>query len=135
MSDETPKDVSNLDKGARVNGEYHFQKICFDIVLIDFIGKNWKVEKSAFRVKSLGVKSSWEKKQEQRLKDAQVKAKLKELKEEKENEKKQRIQALKDRREKKEEKERYEKLAAKMHAKKVERMRKREKRNKLLKDR
>lgn len=42
---------------------------------------------------------------------------------------------LKERREKKEENERYERLAAKMHAKKVERMRRREKRNKALKER
>lgn len=96
--------------------------------------KSWKVEKDAFRVKSLGVKSTWAKKQEQRLKDQQVKAKLKELKDEKEAEKTQRIQALKERREKKEEKERFERMAEKMHAKKVERMRKKEKRNKLLKE-
>ncbi|KAH3664368.1 hypothetical protein WICMUC_005753 [Wickerhamomyces mucosus] len=96
--------------------------------------KNWKVNKDAFRVKSLGVKSSWARKQEQRLKDAQFKAKIKEFKEEKENEKRSRIQAIKEKKEKKEEKERFERMAAKMHAKKVERMRKKEKRNKLLKE-
>ncbi|CCH43147.1 rRNA-processing protein [Wickerhamomyces ciferrii] len=115
MSEE--EEVKHLDQGARVNG------------------KNWKIGKDAFRVKSIGVKSTWAKKQEQRQKDEQIKAKLKELKQEKDEEKRQKIQAIKDKKAKKEEKERYQKLAEKMHAKKVERMRKREKRNKLLKDR
>lgn len=44
-----------------------------------------------------------------------------------------RIQAIKDKRAAKEEKERYEKMAEKMHAKRVERLKRREKRNKLLK--
>ncbi|KAG7839912.1 hypothetical protein KL942_002711 [Ogataea angusta] len=61
---------------------------------------------------------SWEKKQEQRLKDEQLKAKLKELQEEKEAEKRAKIERIKERRAKKEEKERYERLAAVMHAKK-----------------
>ncbi|CDR37004.1 CYFA0S01e06348g1_1 [Cyberlindnera fabianii] len=112
----TPEVPDTLTQGSRVSG------------------KGWKVQKNAFRVKSLGVGSKWAKKQEQRLKDQQVKAKLKELKQEKEDEKKARIDAMKERREKKAEKERYEMMAAKMHAKKVERMRKKEKRNKLLKE-
>ncbi|KAG7884712.1 hypothetical protein KL938_001839 [Ogataea parapolymorpha] len=74
---------------------------------------------------------SWEKKQEQRLKDEQLKAKLKELQEAKEAEKRAKIERIKERRAKKEEKERYERLAAVMHAKKVERLKRREKRNKL----
>ena len=44
-----------------------------------------------------------------------------------------RIQAIKDKRAAKAEKERYEKMAEKMHAKRVERLKRREKRNKLLK--
>ena len=44
-----------------------------------------------------------------------------------------RIQAIKDKRLAKAEKERYEKMAEKMHAKRVERLKRREKRNKLLK--
>lgn len=44
-----------------------------------------------------------------------------------------RIQAIKDKRAAREEKERYEKMAEKMHAKRVERLKRREKRNKLLK--
>ena len=43
-----------------------------------------------------------------------------------------RIQAIKDRRAAKEEKLRYEVMAEKMHKKRVERRRRREKRNKLL---
>ena len=44
-----------------------------------------------------------------------------------------RIQAIKDKRAAREEKERYEKMAEKMHRKRVERLKRREKRNKLLK--
>lgn len=121
MSAETPVQettpvAKSVSQGTRVNG------------------KNWKVSKDAFRVKSLCVKNTWDRKKEQKLKDEQFKAKIKELKEEKENERKQKIQAIQDRRAKKEEKERYERLAAKMNAKKIERMRKKEKRNKLLKE-
>ncbi|KAH3684877.1 hypothetical protein WICPIJ_004155 [Wickerhamomyces pijperi] len=119
MSSETPDATTQpavLKAGARVNG------------------KNWKISKEAFRVKSFCVKNTWDRKQEQRLKDQQFKAKVKELKEEKENERKLKIQNIKDRRAKKEEKERYERLAAKMNAKKIERLRKKEKRNKLLKE-
>lgn len=46
-----------------------------------------------------------------------------------------RITALKERREKQVEKERYAKLAEKMHVKRVERLKRREKRNKALKER
>lgn len=44
-----------------------------------------------------------------------------------------RIQALKDKRAAKEEKVRYEKLAETMHRKRVERLKRKEKRNKMLK--
>lgn len=43
------------------------------------------------------------------------------------------IQAIKDKRAKKEEKARYEKLAETMHRKRVERLKRKEKRNKMLK--
>lgn len=43
-----------------------------------------------------------------------------------------RMQALKEKRTAKEEKERYELLAAKMHKKRLERLKRKEKRNKLL---
>lgn len=98
-------------------------------------GKNWKEEKKAFRIKSLGVRTAWDKRQEQRLKQKQQKLKLKELKDEKESEHKAKIERIKEKREKKAEEERYERLAQVMHAKRVERLKRREKRNKLLKER
>ncbi|KAG7665307.1 CGR1 [[Candida] subhashii] len=117
-----PIPVKDKGEGSRVNG------------------KDWKMKKDAFRVKTLGVTkvtkpSSFKDRQQKKLQEEQYKTRLKELKEEKENTRKQRIEDLKRRREIKAEKERYERMAATMHAKKVERMRKREKRNKLLKER
>ncbi|KAI5951822.1 CGR1 [Candida jiufengensis] len=100
-------------------------------------GKDWKMKKDAFRVKTLGVskRNSYKERELKKLQEQQYKERLKELKDEKDQAKKQKIDDLKRRREIKAEKERYEKMAAKMHAKKVERLRKREKRNKLLKER
>lgn len=120
VTPEQPNDVSNI-KGKPVSGRV------------------WKKTKAPMRSNSRVVKNktltSWELREKQRLEKKQFQAKLKELKDEKENTRKERIHALKERREKKEEKERYEMLATKMHAKKVERMRRREKRNKALKER
>ncbi|QLQ79825.1 hypothetical protein HG537_0C04740 [Torulaspora globosa] len=102
-------------------------------------GRTWKSEKDQFRVKSRVVKnkklSSWELREQKRLEDKQFKERLKVLKGEKEEEREKRIQSLRERRQKKAEEERYQLLAAKMHAKKVERLRRREKRNKALKER
>lgn len=103
-------------------------------------GKNWKIKKDAFRVRTIGVvsktkKNSFKQRELKKLEEEQYKARMKELKDEKETARKQKFDDLKRRREIKEEKERYERMASKMHAKKVERMRKREKRNKLLKER
>lgn len=102
-------------------------------------GRPWKVAKEQFRPKARVVKNkkftSWEMKQQKRLEDLQFKEKLKALKDEKEQLRLDRINRIRERREKHEEKERYERLASKMHAKKVERLRRREKRNKALKER
>lgn len=100
-------------------------------------GKEWKIKKDAFRVKTIGVKklSTWKLREQQKLQQEQYKQRLNDLKQEKEDEKNRKITELKRRRELREEKERYEKIAQKMHAKKVERMRKKEKRNKLLRER
>lgn len=102
-------------------------------------GRTWKSDKGQFRVKSRVVKNktltSWDLKLQKRLEDQQFKEKMKQLKDEKEEIRQTRIKSLRDRREKKAETDRYELLAAKMHAKKVERMRRREKRNKALKER
>ncbi|KAF8856788.1 hypothetical protein BDZ45DRAFT_675262 [Acephala macrosclerotiorum] len=94
-------------------------------------GKQWHKPKTAFRPTS-GM-TSYEKRQAERTATAAVKAKEKEMKEEKEAERQRRIKALKDKRAAKEEKARYEKLAETMHRKRVERLKRKEKRNKLLK--
>ncbi|KAM0256659.1 hypothetical protein ACHAQJ_004813 [Trichoderma viride] len=93
-------------------------------------GKQWHAPKKAFRP-TAGL-SSYEQRTRDRAAMTQMKAKEKEMKEEKEEIRKQRIQAIKDKRAKKEERERYEKLAEKMHHKRVERLKRKEKRNKLL---
>ncbi len=96
--------------------------------------------------------TSYEKRVEQRKATSAVKAKEKEMKDEKEAERQvrlaafniirkvtgltvwqRRIEALRAKRAAKEEKARYEKLAETMHRKRVERLRRREKRNKMLK--
>lgn len=100
-------------------------------------GKNWKDDKSAFRVKSLGVskQTKFDKRNAKKLQEEQYKAKLNELKQEKQDAKMARINEMKRRKEIKEEKERFEMMATKMHKRKVERLRRKEKRNKLLKER
>ncbi|TVY24595.1 rRNA-processing protein [Lachnellula hyalina] len=94
-------------------------------------GKQWHEPKSAFRPKA--GNGTYEKRQEERKFMAAVKAKEKEMKEEKETERQRRITALKEKRAVKEEKARYEKLAETMHKKRVERLKRKEKRNKMLK--
>lgn len=100
-------------------------------------GKDWKIKKDAFRVKTIGVTklSTWELRKQKNLQEQQFKQRLNDLKKEKADEKNKKIEEIKRRRELREEKERYEKMAEKMHKKKVERMRKKEKRNKLLRER
>ncbi|CAD0114934.1 unnamed protein product [Aureobasidium uvarum] len=94
-------------------------------------GKQWHENKKAFR--PTAGQTSYAKRQAKDQALAVVKAQEKEMKEEKEAERQRRITALKEKREAKEEKERYEKMAAKMHQKRVDRLKRREKRNKLLK--
>lgn len=94
-------------------------------------GKQWHQQKSAFRPRA--GQTSYEKRAEERKALATVKAKEKEMKDEKESERQRRIQAIKDKRVAKEERERFQKMEAKMHRKRVERLRRREKRNKMLK--
>ncbi|KAI4758669.1 hypothetical protein E4T52_09181 [Aureobasidium sp. EXF-3400] len=94
-------------------------------------GKQWHETKKAFRPTS--GQTTFAKRQAKDQALAVVKAQEKEMKEEKEAERQRRITALKEKREAKEEKERYEKMAAKMHQKRVDRLKRREKRNKLLK--
>ncbi|KAJ2900796.1 cgr1 family protein [Zalerion maritima] len=121
-------------------------------------GKQWHAPKKAFRPTS-GL-TTYSKREKERLTLAAVKAKEKEMKDEKEAERQvqlpistpqscasslvtdlipdaaefqaRRIQAIKDKRAAKEERERYEQMAAKMHKKRVERLKRREKRNKMI---
>ena len=94
-------------------------------------GKTWHAPKDPFR--PTAGQTSYAKRKEQDKAVQVTKARERELKEEKEEERNRRIQAIKDRRKAKEEKERYERMAEKMHKKLVERKKKREKKNKLLK--
>lgn len=112
----TEKDPS---KGSRVNG------------------KDWKPTKDAFRVRSIGVTklNSFQKRTAKKLQEDQYKARLQELKDEKKNEKQSRLAETKRRQEIKAEKERFEKMTAKLNRKKAERLKRKEKRNKLLKER
>jgi len=115
-------------------------------------GKQWKEPKKQFRPGMQSARKTYEARQADRVAMAAMKAREKEMKEEKTTKKKvsrhhphhhrayadssqEQIQALKERREKAEEKARYEKLAARMHQKKIDRMKRREKRNKALKER
>ena len=94
-------------------------------------GKQWHAAKKAFRP-TAGQTAYSKRKELDQIKQA-TKAREQEMKAEKEDVRNRRVQAIKDRRIAKEEKERYEKMAEKMHAKLVERRKRREKRNKLLK--
>ncbi|KAF3317127.1 hypothetical protein TWF173_000378 [Orbilia oligospora] len=108
-------------------------------------GKQWKLPKAPFKPGTTTISTttttsskqskSYLARQADRLQSSIIKTKEKELKAEKEAIRQQRIQSIKDKRAAKEEKERYDLLAAKMHAKRVERLKRREKRNKLLKER
>lgn len=114
-------------------------------------GKNWHESRKAFR--PTAGQTSYAKRAARQAQETEVKKLEKEMKDEKEAERqvslrlhlarasigtlltceKRRIQAIKDKRAAKEEKERYEKMAEKMHRKRVERLKRREKRNKMLK--
>ncbi|OBA24540.1 hypothetical protein METBIDRAFT_36805 [Metschnikowia bicuspidata var. bicuspidata NRRL YB-4993] len=100
-------------------------------------GKDWKIKKDAFRLKSAGVRkmNTWKLREEKKLQNEQFKLRINSLKQEKADEKNKKIEQVKQRRQAIEEKERYERIAQKMHAKKVDRLRKKEKRNKLLRER
>lgn len=94
-------------------------------------GKNWHQPKAAFRP-STGL-TSYEKRKRKEAEATAMKNTEKVLKKEKEEQRERWIQGIKDKRAAKEEKARYEKMAEKMHQKRVDRLKRREKRNKLLK--
>ncbi|OAL55833.1 rRNA-processing protein CGR1 [Pyrenochaeta sp. DS3sAY3a] len=94
-------------------------------------GKQWHTNKTAFRPRA--NQTSFEKRVEERKALAAIKAKEKELKDEKESERQRRVDAIKTKRAAKEERERFAKMEEKMHKRRVERLKRREKRNKMLK--
>ena len=94
-------------------------------------GKQWHTPKTAFR--PTAGQTPYAKRMELKKAEQATRALEREMKEAKQDERNRRVQAIKDRRKVKEEKERYDKMAERMHAKLVERKRRREKRNKLLK--
>jgi rRNA-processing protein CGR1 len=101
-------------------------------------GKNWKETKTPFRTSSLSVPlkhRSWERRQKERENLRMIKAKEKEMKDEKEAEHAEKVRRIKERRMAKEEKERLEKMTAILSAKKLARRKRKEKRNKLLRER
>ncbi|KAI9822071.1 MAG: hypothetical protein M1826_000579 [Phylliscum demangeonii] len=93
-------------------------------------GKQWHERRAPFRPMAGMV--AWSKRMEDRKAREAMKAKEKEMKEEKEAERQKRTQAIREKRATKEEKDRYEKMAAKMHQKRVDRLKRKEKRNKML---
>ncbi|KIM97755.1 hypothetical protein OIDMADRAFT_20224 [Oidiodendron maius Zn] len=94
-------------------------------------GKQWHAPKSAFRPKAGNSSYATRVKREKAM--SAVKATEKMMKDEKEAERQKRISAIKDKRAAKEERIRYEKMAETMHKKRVERLKRKEKRNKMLK--
>ena len=93
-------------------------------------GKQWHVPKTAFR--PTAGQTTFAKRMEVESVKKATKAREQEMKDEKEAERQRRIQAIKDKRKAKEERERYAAMEEKMHRKRVERRKRREKRNKLL---
>lgn len=114
-----PLHAKGEDEGPRVNG------------------KNWKISKDAFRLRSAGVRklNTWKARSEKKLQEDQIRARIKDLKQEKSDEKTRKVEEIKKRHAAIEEKARFERIAQKMHAKKVDRLRRKEKRNKLLRER
>ncbi|KAK9370392.1 hypothetical protein V1509DRAFT_617639 [Lipomyces kononenkoae] len=99
-------------------------------------GKQWKDSKTPQRLRANGVpKGGWQKREEERQKLAAMKELEKQMTEERQEAIRERVSRIKERAEKKAENERYAKLSEKMHRKRVERLKRREKRNKLLKER
>jgi len=97
---------------------------------VNVSGRSWKGDHKPVR-----KQTSWELRQKDRAAHSVIKAKENQLKDDKQTRHDEGVNRIKERREKKAEKERYEKLASVMHSKRVERLRRREKRNKLLKER
>lgn len=97
---------------------------------VNVSGRVWKIEH-----KPIKKGTQWAERQKEIQNLEIVKAKEAQLKAEKQAKHDESVRRLKERRELKAEKERYEKMALVMHRKKVDRIKRREKRNKLLKER
>ncbi|CAK9781511.1 hypothetical protein CC85DRAFT_269531 [Cutaneotrichosporon oleaginosum] len=89
-------------------------------------GKAWKGEKESTRrtIMAPGLKSPFAKRLEQDKARQAVKAVEKEMKDEAKEEHERKVAAIRERRQRKAEKERLEQIAAKMSAKKLQRLRK-----------
>lgn len=94
-------------------------------------GKSWHDARKPFRPAS--GQTTYAKRAAQQVQAAETKQLEREMQAERLAEKERRVQGMREKRERKAERERYEAMAAKMHAKRVERLRRREKRNKVLK--
>ncbi|KAI9647596.1 rRNA-processing protein cgr1 [Ciborinia camelliae] len=127
-----------IPQGMRKNGTYALAQIDafrsaarYKVADLIFLGKQWHPVKKAFRPKA--GNTSYEKRKANDEAVAATKAKEKEMKEEKEAARQAHITKIKEKRANKEERERYEKMAETMHQKRVDRLKRREKRNKMLK--
>lgn len=94
--------------------------------------KAYKVSKSLVPNNSIIKKTTWDKKREEALKNKEFKDKLRELKQEKKDAKMEKITARKEKEERKIEKERLEILKQRLNQKRIDRLRRKEKRNKAL---
>ncbi|XBW36090.1 hypothetical protein QEN19_001666 [Hanseniaspora menglaensis] len=94
--------------------------------------KAYKVSKSLVPNNSITKKSSWDRKREEALKEKEFKDKLRQLKQEKHDQKMEKINKRKEREEKKIEQERLQILQQRLNQKRIDRMRRKEKRNKAL---
>ena len=94
--------------------------------------KAYKVSKSLKPNNAITKKSSWDKKKEEALKEREFKDKLAQMKQEKQTAKLEKLNARKEREEKRIEKERLEILHKRLNQKRIDRLRRKEKRNKAL---
>ncbi|CAI8501527.1 hypothetical protein ACO0OL_002650 [Hanseniaspora opuntiae] len=94
--------------------------------------KAYKVTKSLKPNNAITKKTSWDKKREQAMKEKEFKDKLAQMKQEKKDLKLEKLNARKEREQKKIEKERLEILHKRLNQKRIDRLRRKEKRNKAL---
>ncbi|KAL9111961.1 MAG: hypothetical protein Q9227_003581 [Pyrenula ochraceoflavens] len=93
-------------------------------------GKSWHPTRTPFRPSS-GL-TSYAKRQQAQQRTNAMREHEREMKAEKEAARERFVEGIKERRRKKEEQVRFEKMEEKMHRRRVERLKRREKRNKLL---